>query len=97
VTNKTEEHQSKGLKRDEKTSGITYHLSKLLGQLVETVKGLRWCSSPRRGTLLVDFPGLVVRPMMRWKRESVTVNEVWWNEKCPKINECCEAWMEVSK
>lgn len=35
--------------------------------------------------------------MMRWKRESVTVNEVWWNEKCPKINECCEAWMEVSK
>jgi hypothetical protein len=46
VTNKTEEHQSKGLKRDDKTSGITYHLSKLLGQLVETVKGLRWCSSP---------------------------------------------------
>jgi hypothetical protein len=51
----------------------------------------------RRGTLLVDFAGLVVRPMMRWKRESVTVNELWWNEKCPKINECCEAWMEVSK
>jgi hypothetical protein len=27
----------------------------------------------------------------------VRVNEVWWDEKCPKINECCEAWLEVSK
>lgn len=35
--------------------------------------------------------------MMRWKRQSERENEVWWDEKCPKINECCEEWMEVSK
>jgi hypothetical protein len=58
VTNKTEEHQSKGLKRDEKTSGITYHLSKLLGQLVETVKRLRWCSSlPSERNIVRRFSG----------------------------------------
>jgi hypothetical protein len=43
---KTRNTSRKDRKGMTKTSEITYHLSKLLGQLVETVQGLRWCSFP---------------------------------------------------
>jgi hypothetical protein len=81
------------------TSGVTYHLSKLLGQLVETVKRLRWCSSPlAERNIARRFSGSCCKTHDEME-EAVgeRENEVWWDEKRPKINECCEEWMEVSK